>query len=40
MTVSVKAAIQEESPELIFLELTELENQRADGIVELYSLYN
>jgi len=35
MTVSVKASVQEEeSPEFIFLELVELENQRADGIVE------
>ena len=32
MTVFVKASIQEESPEFIFLELVELENQRADGI--------
>ncbi|XP_028437610.1 E3 SUMO-protein ligase KIAA1586 [Perca flavescens] len=34
MTVSIKASIQEESPEFIFLELVELENQRADGIVQ------
>lgn len=35
MTVSIKATVQEEeSPEFIFLELVELENQRADGIVE------
>ncbi|KAK0142792.1 E3 SUMO-protein ligase KIAA1586 [Merluccius polli] len=32
MTVSIKASIQEESPEFIFIELVELENQRADGI--------
>ncbi|XP_041844547.1 E3 SUMO-protein ligase KIAA1586-like [Melanotaenia boesemani] len=34
MTVSIKASIQEESPEFIFLELVELENQRADGIIK------
>ncbi|XP_056127435.1 E3 SUMO-protein ligase KIAA1586-like [Rhinichthys klamathensis goyatoka] len=35
MTVSVKASVQEEeSPEFIFHELVELDNQRADGIVE------
>lgn len=35
MTVLIKASVQEEeSPEFIFLELVELENQRADGIVE------
>uniref|UniRef100_A0A3B4THP3 HAT C-terminal dimerisation domain-containing protein n=1 Tax=Seriola dumerili TaxID=41447 RepID=A0A3B4THP3_SERDU len=34
MTVSIKASIQEESPEFIFLELVELENQRADGILQ------
>ncbi len=41
MTVSIKATVQEEeSIEFIFLELVELENQRADGIVEGYSLFN
>ncbi len=35
MTVSIKATFQEEeSPKFIFLDLVELENQRADGIVE------
>ncbi|XP_039618182.1 E3 SUMO-protein ligase KIAA1586-like [Polypterus senegalus] len=34
MTVSVKASFEENSPEFIFLELVELENQRADGIAE------
>ena len=32
MPVSVKASIKKESPEFIYLELVELENQRADGI--------
>lgn len=34
MTVSVKASIKENSPEFIFLELVELENQRVHGIEE------
>lgn len=34
MTVSVKASIKEESPELIFIEFVGLENQRADGMAE------
>jgi len=35
MTISGKASVQEEeSPEFIFLELIELDNQKADGIVE------
>lgn len=34
MTVSVKASIQEESPEFMFTELVELESQKADDIVE------
>lgn len=32
MTVSVKASIEGASPEFIFLDLVELDNQRADGI--------